>query len=278
MKLTVRDYCNKEDYKHYDTKRLRDEFLIDSVFGIDEAKFVYSMIDRIIAGGIIPLTKSVTLDSAPELRALTFLDRREMGVINIGGPGKISVDGKVYTLNNWDAIYIGKGSKVIIFDSVDYKVPAKFYINSAPAHKEYPTVLIPKEKADNRHLGSKESCNERTIHRYIVPETCQSCQLDMGLTHLEVGSIWNTMPCHTHERRMEVYFYFDIAENDCVFHFMGPGNETRHIVMHNEEAVISPSWSIHAGAGTRNYTFIWGMCGENQAFDDMDEISCKDLK
>lgn len=278
MKLTVRDYCNKEDYKHYDTTRLRKEFLIQDVFGIDEAKFTYSMIDRIIAGGIIPLTKAVVLDSAPELRSPTFLARREMGVINIGGEGKINVDGTTYVLKHWDAIYIGRGTKSIIFDSVDYKNPAKFYINSTPAHKEYPTVFIPKEKADSRHLGSKENCNERTIHRYIIPETCQSCQLDMGLTHLEVGSIWNTMPCHTHERRMEVYFYFDIQDDDCVFHLMGPGNETRHLVIHNEEAVISPSWSIHSGAGTRNYTFIWGMCGENQDFDDMDTISCKDLK
>ncbi len=278
MKLTVRDYCNQKDYKHYDTARLREEFLIEDVFGIDEAKFTYSYIDRIIAGGIVPASKEVVLDSAPELRSPTFLARREMGVINIGGKGIIKVDGVKYELGTWDAIYIGRGVKVVTFDSVDYKNPAKFYINSCPAHKEYPTVLIPKEKADNRHIGSKEGCNERTIHRYIVPETCKSCQLDMGLTHLEEGSIWNTMPCHTHARRMEVYLYFDIKPTDCVFHFMGPGDETRHIVMHNEEAVISPSWSIHSGAGTRNYTFIWGMCGENQDFDDMDEISPKDLK
>jgi 4-deoxy-L-threo-5-hexosulose-uronate ketol-isomerase len=278
MKLTVRDYCNQKDYKHYDTARLREEFLIEDVFGIDEAKFTYSYIDRIIAGGIVPATKEVVLDSAPELRSPTFLARREMGVINIGGKGIITVDGVKYELGTWDAIYVGRGVKVVTFDSADYKNPAKFYINSCPAHKEYPTVLIPKEKADNRHLGSKETCNERTIHRYIVPETCKSCQLDMGLTHLEEGSIWNTMPCHTHARRMEVYLYFDIKPTDCVFHFMGPGDETRHLVMHNEEAVISPSWSIHSGAGTRNYTFIWGMCGENQDFDDMDEISAKDLK
>ena len=278
MELTVRDYVNKEDYKHYDTDRLRKEFLIENFFGIDDCKFVYSMIDRIIAGGVIPASKKVVLGSAPELRAEHFLDRREMGVINIGGEGKVVVDGKEYKLGHWDAIYIGRGNKVVEFDSLDYKNPAKFYINSTPAHKEYPTVFIPKEKADSRHLGSKATCNERTIHRYIVPETCKSCQLDMGLTHLEEGSIWNTMPCHTHERRMEVYFYFDIGEDDCVFHLMGPGNETRHLVMHNEQGVISPSWSIHSGAGTRNYTFIWGMCGENQDFDDMDGISNKDLR
>lgn len=278
MKLTVRDYVNKEDYRHYDTSRLRKEFLIEKVFGEDEIIFTYSMIDRIIAGGCVPVSKPVVLDSAPELRSPTFLARREMGVINIGGKGKITVDGKEYILNNWDAIYIGRGVKSVIFDSEDYKNPAKFYINSAPAHKEYPTVLIPKEKADSRHLGSKATCNERTIHRYIVPETCQSCQLDMGLTHLEEGSVWNTMPCHTHERRMEVYLYFDIDKGNCVFHLMGPGDETKHLVMHNEQAVISPSWSIHSGCGTKNYTFIWGMCGENQDFDDMDEMSCDDLR
>jgi 4-deoxy-L-threo-5-hexosulose-uronate ketol-isomerase len=278
MKLTVRDYSSQEDYRHYDTERLRKEYLIEDPFGIDEAKFVYSYIDRIIAGGVICQTKKVTLGSAPELRAEHFLDRREMGVINIGGAGKITCDGHEYALGHWDAIYIGRGTKEITFASVDYKDPAVFYINSAPAHKEYPTKLITKEMADNRHLGSKETCNERTIHRYIVPETCQSCQLDMGLTHLEEGSIWNTMPCHTHARRMEVYLYFDIGAHDCVFHMMGPGQETRHLVLHNRQAVISPSWSIHAGVGTRNYTFIWGMCGENQDFDDMDNIPTEDLR
>lgn len=278
MKLTVRDYSNQKDYKHYDTARLREEYLIENVFGIDEAIFTYSYIDRIIAGGIIPASKKVVLDSAPELRSPTFLARREMGVINIGGKGTIEVDGTTYTLDNWDALYVGRGAKVIVFDSADYKNPAKFYINSAPAHKEYPTKLITKDMADSRHLGSKETCNERTIHRYIVPETCQSCQLDMGLTHLEVGSVWNTMPVHTHARRMEVYFYFDMKDNNCVFHLMGPGDETRHIVMHNDQAVISPSWSIHSGCGTSNYTFIWGMCGENQDFDDMDEIKTSEIR
>jgi 4-deoxy-L-threo-5-hexosulose-uronate ketol-isomerase len=278
MKLTVRDYCSQEDYKHYDTDRLRKEFLVEDPFGVDEAKFVYSYIDRIIAGGIIPKTKAVELGSAPELRADYFLARREMGVINIGGKGKIICDGKEYVLDHWDAIYIGRGTKKIVFDSASYKEPAEFYINSAPAHMAYPTKLITKDMADSRHLGAKETCNERTIHRYIVPETCQSCQLDMGLTHLEVGSIWNTMPCHTHARRMEVYMYFDIGEHDCVFHMMGPGNETRHVVMHNKQCVISPSWSIHSGVGTKNYTFIWGMCGENQDFDDMDNIPTEDLR
>jgi len=278
MKLTVRDYVNQEDYKHYDTARLRKEFLIEDPFGVDEASFTYSYIDRIIAGGITCKTKSVVLGSAPELRAKYFLERREMGVINIGGKGTITCDGKKYTLDHWDAIYIGRGTKELVFDSCDYKDPAEFYINSCPAHKEYPTKLITVDMADNRHLGSKEACNERIIHRYIVPETCQSCQLDMGLTHLEPGSVWNTMPSHTHARRMEVYMYFDIDPTEAVFHMCGPGNETRHIVMHNKQAVISPSWSIHSGVGTKNYTFIWGMCGENQDFDDMDNIPTEDLK
>ncbi len=278
MKLTVRDYSSQEDYKHYDTARLRKEYLIEDVFGVDEAKFTYSYIDRIIAGGVIPQTKAVVLDSAPELRSPTFLARREMGVINIGGNGTIEADGKKYAINHWDAIYIGRGTKKVVFDSADYKDSAVFYICSAPAHMTYPTVVIPMDKADNRHLGSSKTCNERTIHRYIVPETCQSCQLDMGLTHLEEGSVWNTMPCHTHARRMEVYLYFDIGAHDAVFHMMGPGDETRHLVIHNRQAVISPSWSIHSGVGTRNYTFIWGMCGENQDFDDMDEIKTEDLK
>lgn len=278
MKMTVRDYSSQEDYKHYDTARLRQEYLIEDPLGVDEAKFVYSYIDRIIAGGIVPKTKKVELGSAPELRSEYFLARREMGVINIGGQGKITADGKEYVLNHWDAIYIGRGTKKLVFDSADYNNPAIFYINSAPAHKEYPTVLIPMDKADSRHLGSSKTCNERTIHRYIVPETCQSCQLDMGLTHLEEGSVWNTMPCHTHARRMEVYFYFDIAPTDAVFHMMGPGDETRHLVVHDKQGVISPSWSIHSGVGTRNYTFIWGMCGENQDFDDMDNIPTEKLK
>ena len=278
MKLEIRDYCNKEDYKHYDTARLRKEFLIESPFGIDECKFVYSYIDRIIAGGVIPVEKKVVLESAPELRSKTFLARREMGVINIEGKGVIEVDGEIYELDHFDCLYVGRGKEKIVFSSVDKANPAKFYINSAPAHMTYPTVLTTLEQADHRYLGSKETCNERTIHRYILPGKVQSCQLVMGLTHLEVGSIWNTMPCHTHDRRMEVYMYFDMGEDDVVMHFMGPGDETRHIVMKNEQAVISPSWSIHSGAGTKNYTFIWGMVGENQDFDDMDNIVATDLK
>lgn len=278
MILEERDYSNKKDYKTYDTERLREEFLIENVFGVDEIRFVYSYIDRIVVGGVIPVEKTVELESAPELRAEHFLDRREMGVINIGGKGEIDVDGKIYTFNQFDCIYIGRGAKKITFKSLDKDKPARFYINSTPAHTSYPTVFMSLEDADHRHLGSQATCNERTINRYIIPEKIKTCQLTMGLTHLEVGSAWNTMPSHTHARRMEVYLYFDIESNEAVFHFMGPKDQTRHILVHNEQAVISPSWSIHSGVGTKNYTFIWGMCGENQDFDDMDHIETKDLK
>lgn len=278
MKFSIRDYSSKQDYKKYDTDRLRQEYLEENPMGVDEIKFVYSYIDRIIFGGVIPLKKIVKLSTAPELRAEFFLERREMGVINIGEEGKIVVDGKEFTLKHWDALYIGRGSKVITFESTDSNNPAKFYINSSPAHAAYPTKIIRKEDAVHKHLGSKEECNERTINQYILPGKCESCQLVMGLTHLEPGSVWNTMPCHTHDRRMEVYMYFDMNEDNIVFHNMGPADETRHIILHNEQAVISPSWSIHSGVGTKNYTFIWGMCGENQAFDDMDKIENKDIR
>lgn len=278
MKLTERDYSSAKDYPHYDTARLREEYLVEDVFATDDINLTYSYIDRIIFGGTIPVSKKVVLGSAPELRAEHFLDRRELGVINIGEPGTVSVDGEVYHLKHWEALYVGRGHKEVIFASDDGKKPAVFYLASAPAHKEYPTVYIPLDKADNRDLGSVEGCNKRTIHRFIVPETCKTCQLDMGLTHLEPGSNWNTMPCHTHARRMEVYLYFDIPEHDVVFHVMGPGQETRHIVVHDRQAVISPAWSVHCGVGTRNYTFIWAMCGENQDFDDMDEIPTEDLR
>lgn len=278
MKLTTRDYSSAEDYAHYDTARLRREYLIESPFGTDEIKLVYSYIDRIIAGGVIPLHQEVVLASAPELRAQHFLDRREMGVINIGGDGSVRVDGIRYPLHHFDCLYVGRESKEVVFASSSADNPAKFWINSCPAHRDCPTKLVSYEAADHRHLGNKLECNERTINRYIIPEKVDTCQLSMGLTHLEPGSVWNTMPCHTHARRMEVYLYFDLAANQVVFHLMGPGQETRHIVIHNEEAVISPSWSIHSGVSTANYTFIWGMCGENQDFDDMDQIQTTDLR
>ncbi len=275
--MEIRTASSPKDVKHYTTERLREEFLIQNLFVSNEIKLVYSHIDRIITGAAVPLSP-LTLTAGDELRAEYFLQRREMGVINIGGKGTITIDGKVYELENKYGIYIGMGSKDIVFSSADSSNPAKFYINSAPAHKTYPTVLIKPEDCVFVELGSLEESNHRTIRKYILPGQVESCQLVMGMTSLKPGSVWNTMPCHTHDRRMEVYLYFDMPEDALVFHYMGEPNETRHIVMRNEEAVISPSWSIHAGSGTQAYTFIWGMVGENQDFDDMDGAAMSDIK
>ncbi len=278
MKLTVRQPSAALDAKHYTTDRLRSEYLIETVFEADEAVFTYSHFDRIIAGGVMPVHKDVELVGCKELCADTFLERREMGVINIGGKGAIVVDGVTYELKQYDGLYVGMGAKTIVMRSADADNPAKFYVNTCPAHKTYPTVHIDIEKANKRYLGAAETCNKRTLNQYIHPAVMQSCQLCMGMTQLAPGSNWNSMPCHTHERRMEVYFYFDLKADNVLFHMMGEPTETRHIVMHNEQAVISPSWSIHTGVGTSNYTFIWGMCGENQEFDDMDNINPMDLR
>ena len=275
--MELRTASSPKDVKHYDTARLREEFLIQGLFPADDVKMVYSHIDRIITGGTMPVKQSVALAAGDELRAAYFLQRREMGIINIGGPGVVTADGVSYELRNRDGIYIGRGTKEITLSSADSGNPAKFYFNSCPAHKTYPTVLIRPENCVRVELGSLEESNHRTICKYILPGQVESCQLVMGMTSLQPGSVWNTMPCHTHDRRMEVYLYFDLPEDAFVMHFMGEGNETRHIIMRNEEAVISPSWSIHSGAGSRNYTFIWGMCGENQDFDDMDGIPNRDL-
>ena len=286
--MEVRTASSPRDVKHYTTERLREEFLIQNLFVADEIKLVYSHIDRIITGAATPVSKTLELTAGAELRAEYFLQRREMGVINIGGDGVITIDGRTYEVAYKEAMYIGMGSKDISFASKDAKNPAKFYINSAPAHKTYPTVLIKPEgtpeegvvivKDENKvELGSLEASNHRVICKYILPGQVESCQLVMGMTGLKPGSVWNSMPCHTHDRRMEVYLYFELPEDAFVMHYMGEPTETRHIVMRNEEAVISPSWSIHAGSGTCSYTFIWGMVGENQAFDDMDGVAMKDL-
>ncbi|BCJ93302.1 4-deoxy-L-threo-5-hexosulose-uronate ketol-isomerase [Anaerocolumna cellulosilytica] len=267
--MELRTASSPKDVKHYTTDRLREEFLIQNLFAAGEIKSVYSHIDRIITGAAVPVTP-LTLTAGDEIRAEYFLQRREMGVINIGGKGTITIDGTVYELGYKDGIYIGMGSKDIVFASGDQSNPAKFYFNSAPAHKTYPTVLIKPENCVQVELGSLETSNHRVITKYILPGQVESCQLVMGMTSLKPGSVWNTMPCHTHDRRMEVYLYFEMPQDALVFHYMGEPNETRHIVMRNEEAVISPSWSIHSGSGTQAYTFIWGMVGENQDFDDMD--------
>ena len=285
--MELRTASSPRDVKHYTTERLREEFLIQDLFVPGQIKLVYSHIDRIITGAAVPV-KALKLTAGDELRAEYFLERREMGVINIGGSGKITVDGKEYEVGYKEAMYIGMGSKDIVFDSVDAENPARFYINSAPAHKTYPTVLIKPEgtpedgvvivKDENKvELGSLEEANHRVICKYILPGQVESCQLVMGMTKLMPGSVWNTMPCHTHDRRMEVYLYFEMPEDAIVMHYMGEPQETRHIVMRNEEAVISPSWSIHSASATHAYTFIWGMVGENQAFNDMDDVAMKDL-
>ncbi len=265
------------DFKTYSTERLRADFLIQDLFVRNEVKMVYSHIDRIITGGVVP-AEPVTLEAGSGLRAEYFLERREIGIINIGAKGKVTADGIEYVLDTKDGLYIGMGTKHITFESIDAQNPARFYFNSTPAHKTYPTAKIGVAEAETEKLGLLEQSNARTIHRYIHLKGVRSCQLVMGMTELEPGSVWNTMPCHTHERRMEVYMYFNIPENAAIFHFMGEPAETRHIIVRNEEAVISPSWSIHSGCGTRNYTFIWGMAGENQVFADMDAVAMTAVK
>ena len=287
--MELRTAASPKDVKYYTTQRLREEFLIQNLFVADEIKLVYSHIDRIITGAATPVSKTLELTAGDELRAEYFLQRREMGVINVGGTGVITIDGKQYELAYKDGMYIGMGARDISFSSKDSSAPAKLYLNSAPAHKAYPTVLIKPEgepgegivivKDENKvELGSLEESNHRVICKYILPGQVESCQLVMGMTKLAPGSVWNTMPCHTHDRRMEVYLYFEMPEDAFVMHYMGEPDETRHIIMRNEEAVISPSWSIHAGSGSQAYTFIWGMVGENQAFDDMDAVAMKDLR
>ena len=286
--MEVRTAASPKDVKHYTTDRLREEFLIQDLFIPGEIKLVYSHIDRIITGAAVPV-EPLTLTAGAELRANYFLERREMGIINVGGKGPVTVDGKVYTLDYKDGMYIGKGAEDIVFASIDGAEPAKFYLNSAPAHTSYPTVAIKMEgeasedtviiKDENKvELGCLEESNHRVINKYILPGQVESCQLVMGMTALKPGSVWNTMPCHTHDRRMEVYLYFEMPEDAFVMHYMGEPQETRHLVVRNEEAVISPSWSIHAGSGSRAYTFIWGMVGENQEFTDMDAVENKELR
>lgn len=272
-------YANHpNDSKKYDTNQLREHYMVEEIFSDDKVELTYSHVDRIIFGGIKPVNESLKLEAGKSMGVDYFLERREMGVINVGGEGIVSIDGEEFALNNKDGLYIGKGNKDIIFKSSNPKNPAKFYINSVPAHKEYKTVKIEIEKANPVKMGDNSTLNKRTIYQYVHLNVCESCQLLMGLTILEPGSAWNTMPCHTHERRMEVYFYFDMEEDTRVIHLMGEPTETRHLIVKNEQAIISPSWSIHSGVGTSNYTFIWGMCGENQTFTDMDHISMDTLR
>lgn len=274
----VRYAASPRDVKSYDTTRLREEFLIENLMEEDKLPLIYSHNDRYITGSAVPVKKTLQLETIDPLKATYFLERRELGVINIGGSGTVTVDGKTYDLDYKEALYVGKGNKNIQFTSKSSAEPAKFYLNSTPAHKVYPTKKIGINDVEIVELGSAETANARTIRKYIVNSVVEVCQLQMGMTELKSGSVWNTMPAHAHDRRMEVYFYFEVPEEQSVCHFMGEPQETRHIWMQNEQAVISPSWSIHSGSGTSNYTFIWGMAGENLDYGDMDHCKITDLK
>lgn len=278
--MQVRQSIHSEHAKLLDTEGLRREFLIEKIFVADAYTLTYSHIDRIIVGGIMPVDDGVTIGNevGKQLGVSYFLERRELGTINIGGAGIVTVDGEVYEIGNEEALYVGKGAREVSFRSVDAAKPAKFYYNSAPAHTAYPNKKITSAEVSPQTIGDSATSNLRTINKYIVPDVLPTCQLTMGLTRLAEGNLWNTMPCHTHERRMEVYFYFDMDEETAVFHMMGQPQETRHLLVHNEQAVISPSWSIHSGVGTKRYTFIWGMVGENQVFDDMDHVTVSALR
>ena len=280
--MDIRYSTNPNDVKRYTTEELRKEFLIQNLYEPDQVKATYSHVDRMVVLGIMPVTKEASIDQGIDVWANFgtnfFLERREAGVFNLGGTGAIVVDGVKYSLGFQDCLYITMGAKKVIFSSENAEDPARFYLVSAPAHRSYKTTFLSMADANKRPCGAPETANARVINQFIHPDVLDTCQLSMGLTQLSPGSVWNTMPAHTHERRMEVYTYFNIPEGNVVFHMMGQGQETRHIVMQNYEAVISPSWSIHAGAGTSNYTFIWAMGGENQAFDDMDTIPTAELR
>jgi len=276
-KYSSRYASSPEAVKQYDTQQLRNEFLIDDLMQENEIVLTYSHYDRYIAGSAVPV-KDLTLETIDPLKAGYFLERREMGIINVGGSGSVVVEGTSYELGFKDALYIGSGNKEVIFKSDDSQNPAKFYINSAPAHTTYPTVKVSLEQANKLQLGTMETANHRTVNQMIIGGIVTTCQLQMGMTELKPGSVWNTMPAHVHDRRMEVYFYLDIPENQAVCHFMGQPQETRHIWMNNHQAVISPPWSIHSGSGTSNYTFIWGMAGENLDYGDMDVCKITDLR
>ncbi|KEI13260.1 5-keto-4-deoxyuronate isomerase [Clostridium novyi B str. ATCC 27606] len=276
--MDIRYANHPEDSKKYTTEELRKYYHVENIFKKDEISLTYSHVDRIVFGGAMPTDGELSLTAGKEMGVDFFLQRREMGVINVGGEGSIILDGSEYEMKKRDGLYIGMGIKEVKFKSKDKSNPAKFYINSVPAHRSYPIAKIDIKNANPVQCGEQENVNKRTIYQYVHSSVCESCQLLMGMTVLEPGNVWNTMPCHTHERRMEVYFYFDMDEDTRVFHLMGEPQETRHIVMKNEEAIISPSWSIHSGVGTASYTFIWGMCGENQTFDDMDHVKMQDLK
>ena len=270
MKVELRYAAHPDDVKNWDTTRLRKEFLIENIFIEDEISLVYSLYDRYIVGGAMPVKNKLLLETTSELKSENFLDRRELGIINVGGDAVINANGNRYNVGFKEALYLGKDSINVSFSSVDPGKPAKLYLNSAPAHHAYPSRKVTRGDAEIVVLGSMETSNHRTLNKLLVNSVIETCQLQMGMTELKTGSVWNTMPVHTHNRRMEAYFYFEVPEKQAICHFMGDPDETRHIWMKNEQAVLSPSWSIHSAAGTSNYTFIWGMAGENLDYGDMD--------
>jgi 4-deoxy-L-threo-5-hexosulose-uronate ketol-isomerase len=278
--MDTREGMHSDYAMQLDTEGLRREFLVEKLFAADDFTMTYSHIDRIVFGGIMPVYQSISLpDALGQAYGVDyFLHRRELGLINIGGAGRVEVDGVTYAIGREQALYIGQGARHLVFSSEQASQPAQFYYNSTPAHCHYPTRVITQAQAVSQTLGDSAHSNCRTIYKYIVPDVLPTCQLVMGMTRLAPGSLWNTMPCHTHERRMEVYCYFGLAEDAAVFHMMGRPQQTRHLLVHDRQAVISPSWSIHAGVGTQAYTFIWGMAGENQVFSDMDAVAIADLR
>lgn len=274
----LRYSAHPQDAKSYDTARLRKEHLIETLFAADEVNMVYSMYDRLVVGGAMPVSEVLKLEAIDPLKATFFLSRRELGIFNVGGAGKVHVQGQTFDLNYKEALYLGAGDREVTFESNDPNRPAKFYFNSATAHKTFPDKKITKENALVMELGSLETANHRNINKMLVREVLETCQLQMGMTELAVGSVWNTMPAHVHSRRMEAYFYFEVPADQAVCHFMGEPNETRHIWMKGDQAVISPEWSIHSAAATSNYTFIWGMAGENLDYGDQDFSKITNLK
>lgn len=275
--FSFRYATNPSDAKKYETNELRKQFLIENLFVENEIQLTYSMYDRLIVGGIMPVNKSLKLETIPYLKSENFLDRRELGIINVGGSGTVTVDGVEYDLQKKEALYVGQGSKEVIFFGSNGEQPL-FYINSAPAHKKFPTKKIGKEEAEIIQLGEEKFANKRVLNKLIVNSIVETCQLQMGLTELLPGNVWNTMPAHTHNRRMEAYFYFDLESGQTISHFMGEPQNTRHIFLQNHQAVLSPEWSIHSGAGTSNYSFVWGMAGENLDYSDMDICAPNELK
>lgn len=276
--MQIRHEVSRRETSRMNTEEIRENFLIETLFEANQIHFTYTHYDRVIAGGAMPTTQKVELPNFDALKAEYFLERRELGIINVGGSGEIIADNQHFSIEKLDCVYLGKGTKKVEFVSLNATNPAQFFILSAPAHKDYPNKLLTKENASPVDLGSVETANQRTIYKYIHLDGIRSCQLVMGLTVLKTGSVWNTMPSHVHDRRMEVYCYFDIPENQAVCHLMGEPTETRHIWVKNHQAIISPPWSIHSGCGTSNYSFIWGMAGENQVFTDMDAVAIQELR